>query len=57
MPVLDVAAYLRGEPGELEWLADALRYACEQVGFYFLAGHGMTGGMIDDAFAAVQHFP
>ena len=56
MPVIDVGAYLRGEPGELERLSDALRFACEQVGFYFLAGHGITDSMIEDTFAAAKDF-
>ena len=40
LPVLDVGAYLAGEPGALESLAAELRAACEGVGFYFLENTG-----------------
>ena len=56
MPLINVAAYLRGEPGALDRTAEALRYACEQVGFYFLAGHGIPETMIGDTFAAAKQF-
>jgi len=56
MPVIDVGAYLRGDPGALDRTAAALRYACEQVGFYFLAGHGISNEMISSTFAAAKQF-
>jgi isopenicillin N synthase-like dioxygenase len=56
MPLIDVAAYLHGEPGALDQTARALRYACEHVGFYFLAGHGIPDTMIADTFAAAKQF-
>jgi isopenicillin N synthase-like dioxygenase len=54
MPVIDVASFLAGEPGSLERLAAELRYACEQVGFYFLTGHGIGGDAIASVYDAAQ---
>ncbi len=56
MPLIDVSSYLRGEPGALDRTAAALRFACETVGFYFLAGHGIPDRMIADTFAAAKQF-
>ena len=56
MPLIDVADFLRGEPSALDRIAAALRYACEHVGFYFLAGHGIPDGMVADTFAAAKQF-
>ncbi len=56
MPIIDVGAYFRGEPGALETVAAELRYACEQVGFYFLVGHGITDDLINGTFEAARRF-
>ncbi|RYJ03793.1 MAG: isopenicillin N synthase family oxygenase [Acetobacteraceae bacterium] len=56
MPVIDVSAWLAGEPGALERIAGELRYACEQVGFYFLTGHGIPPEAIDRVLAAAKRF-
>src|SRR5580692_3816060 len=56
IPVLDLARYRAGEPGALAALAAELRHACEQVGFYFLAGHGVPQTLIDRVFAEVARF-
>ena len=46
IPVLDLGAYLRGEPGALEETASQLRDALERVGFYFVVGHGVDWGLV-----------
>lgn len=56
MPVIDVSTWLAGEPGALERIAGELRYACEQVGFYFLTGHGIPPEAIDRVLAAAKRF-
>ena len=56
IPVLDVGPYLRGEPGALAALADALRDALETVGFYYLTGHDVPLALIRDVFAASKRF-
>lgn len=56
MPVIDVSGFLAGQPGALEQVAGEMRYACEQVGFYFLAGHGIPAALIEQTFAAAKRF-
>ena len=41
IPVIDLAPYLAGEPEALERTAQALRHALENIGFYFITGHGV----------------
>ena len=54
IPLIDVAAYLAGEPGAAERAAAQLRFAFENVGFYYLAGHGVPQAMIDATYEAAR---
>jgi isopenicillin N synthase-like dioxygenase len=56
IPLIDVAAYLAGEPGAAERAAAQLRFAFENVGFYYLAGHGVPQAMIDATYEAAARF-
>jgi isopenicillin N synthase-like dioxygenase len=56
IPVIDFGPAFRGEPGGLEAAAAKVRQACEQVGFFYMAGHGVPQAVIDDAFAASREF-
>lgn len=56
IPLIDVGDYLAGKPGAAERAAAQLRYAFENVGFYYLAGHGVSQKMIDDTYAAAARF-
>jgi isopenicillin N synthase-like dioxygenase len=56
MPLIDVGSYFSGEPGALEIAAAELRYASEQVGFYFLTGHGISDSLITATFEAARRF-
>src|SRR5215813_523985 len=56
IPLIDVGPAFRGEPGAIETVALELRRACETVGFFYLAGHGVPQAVIDDAFAASREF-
>ncbi len=56
MPLIDVGPTLRGEPNALEAAAGQLRYASEQVGFYFLAGHGISPDLIEQTFTSAKTF-
>jgi len=56
IPLIDFGSAFRGEPGGLEAVAGRVRDACEQVGFFYLAGHGVPQPVIDDAFAASREF-
>ncbi len=56
IPKLDVSAYLAGEPGALETLAGELRYALENIGFYYLTGHNVPLELIEATFDAAKRF-
>ena len=56
IPVFDIAPYLNGEPGARESLAARLRYALENIGFYFIVNHGVPQALIDATFDATRQF-
>ena len=56
IPVIDFGPAFRGEPGGLEAVARQVRRASEEIGFFYLAGHGVPGAVVDAAFAASREF-
>ena len=56
IPLIDVSGFLAGEPGAAERAAAELRFAFENVGFYYLAGHGVPQALIDTAYAEAARF-
>ncbi len=56
IPVIDFGPAFRGEPGGLEPVARQVRRASEEIGFFFLAGHGVPDPLVDAAFAASREF-
>jgi isopenicillin N synthase-like dioxygenase len=56
IPILDLGPYLAGEPGADRRLAEELRQACEQIGFYFIVNHGVPQSLIDRAFVETARF-
>src|SRR5437016_7747009 len=56
IPVIDFGPVFAGEPGALQRLAPAVGHACENVGFFYAAGHGVPEAVIDRAFAASRAF-
>jgi len=56
IPVIDFAPAFRREPGGLEKVAGEVCRASEEVGFFYLAGHGVPDPVIDAAFAASREF-
>ncbi len=55
-PVLDVSRYFAGDAGDLPRLGRELRYAFENVGFYYLRGHDVPQSLIDATFAQAERF-
>src|SRR5262249_45504112 len=47
---------LRNEPAGLDAVATKVRRACEEVGFFYMAGHGVPQAVIADGFAASREF-
>lgn len=56
IPLIDVSDYLASVPGAAERVAAELRYAFENVGFYYLAGHGVPASLIDSIYDAAARF-
>ncbi|MCZ6455181.1 MAG: isopenicillin N synthase family oxygenase [Alphaproteobacteria bacterium] len=56
IPIFDATACFGGEPGALVALADQVRRAQEEIGFYYLTGHGVPQDLIDRTFAAIERF-
>jgi isopenicillin N synthase-like dioxygenase len=56
IPVIDYGPAFAGIPGALEAVAAEVRQACEEVGFFYAANHGVPQALIDRAFAASRQF-
>ena len=56
IPIYDAGPCFAGEPGARERLADDVRHAQEQIGFYYLTNHGVPQDLIDRTFDAVARF-
>lgn len=56
IPVLDLSAYLAGKDGALDALAADLRRACTEVGFFYIAGHGIDPELITATFEQSKRF-
>ena len=56
IPVLDVSRYIGGDQADLPRLGAELRYAFENVGFYYLRGHGVPKPLIAAMFSACGRF-
>ena len=56
IPVIDFAAAFGGASAGLEAAAAHVRRACEEIGFFYMAGHGVPQATIDAAFAASREF-
>ena len=44
IPVIDFGPYFAGEAGAFDRLVPQVRHACETVGFFYAADHGVTRG-------------
>ena len=56
IPLIDVSGFLAGTPGAAEKAAARLAWAFENVGFYYLAGHGVPRELIEAQYAAAARF-
>ena len=56
IPIIDFGAYFAGEPGALAPLARHVRDACENIGFFYMAGHGVPREIVERTFAASRRF-
>ena len=56
IPVLDFGPVFAAEPGALDRLVPQVRHACENVGFFYAANHGVPEELVERAFAAARRF-
>src|SRR6266446_10063110 len=56
IPLIDVAGHLGGDAGSSREAAAQLRWAFENVGFYYLSGHGVPQSLIDRTYDAAARF-
>ena len=56
IPVIDFGPAFSEKVGALGALAAQVRHACEHVGFFYMAGHGVAQAVIDEAFEAAREF-
>src|SRR3546814_7368054 len=56
VPVLDLADYLEGKPDAFKKLVEDLRFAQENIGFYYITNHGVDQALIDETFHQVARF-
>src|SRR5882757_4087821 len=56
IPLIDVAGFLAGTPGAAEKAAAELAWAFENVGFYYLAGHGVPRALIEAQYEQAARF-
>jgi isopenicillin N synthase-like dioxygenase len=56
IPVIDFGPAFRSEPGGLDAAVAKVRHACEHVGFFYMAGHGVPQAVFDGAFEAAREF-
>ena len=56
IPVLDIGPFLAGVPGAHEAAAGELRHALEDIGFFYLVGHGVPQQLVDCIFAETKRF-
>jgi isopenicillin N synthase-like dioxygenase len=56
IPILDLSDFLAGKPGALPAIAKELQHAAENVGFFFIRGHGVPQDLIDATFDASARF-
>jgi isopenicillin N synthase-like dioxygenase len=47
IPVIDITGLSDGEPGVLDRVAGQIYDACTEVGFFYVAGHGVPAAVID----------
>src|SRR5437588_10636149 len=56
IPLIDLAGHLAGDRDGSRRAAAQLRWAFENVGFYYLAGHGVPQPLIDRTYDAAARF-
>lgn len=56
LPLIDISGLRSHDPVDQHLVAEQLRQACEQRGFFYITGHGIDPTLISSLFAASQRF-
>ena len=56
LPIIDLGNYLNSAGQEVGSLADEIREACENVGFYFVVNHGISDKLLEDICVQSKRF-
>lgn len=57
IPLIDLSAWFEsGERAERDAVADKLKVACEETGFFSITGHGVSSQQLDAAFEQTRAF-
>ena len=56
LPVIDLAPFIGGDRASRHTVANAIGRACEDIGFMYVAGHGVSPRIVDEALAATRRF-
>ncbi len=56
IPVIDMTGFVGGSAARRKAIADEVAAACADVGFLFMAGHGLSEALVDDTFAQTERF-
>lgn len=56
LPVIDLGPLLHGGPGDRLRVAEELGRAAREVGFFYVANHGIARHLIEDAYACAETF-
>ncbi|MCW2351686.1 isopenicillin N synthase family dioxygenase [Sphingobium sp. B12D2B] len=56
IPIVDFAPFLSGDPAGRKAVAEEIAFACENIGFFYLTGHGVPQAVIDAVFRAAADF-
>ncbi len=54
--IIDLGPYLALEKGALEATAQKMAAACESLGFFFVANHGVAPSLVERVFAEAERF-
>lgn len=56
LPLIDMSGVREGDPTSIRRAGDAIRQACEDIGFFYIVNHGVPQTVIDRAMAAAAQF-
>lgn len=56
IPIIDVSALVAGDPDGVARVAAEIGAACREIGFFYVAGHGIPQALMDEVFATSAAF-